>query len=493
MTQRVAYLWGPISSFAGPLAAALVKRGWQVHVATKSSLNVFSLSPLDLHSTAMSLLEQSLGGREKHRTFQDRLKLVDEAEVPKGTTYDAIIFCGLPPNFDEPRGPRAPWAAARLPAIAKSLRGIPLFIISSLWAGVQTDGVVPEEFEFERRKPLTQWEGVCQSYEHKLLEGIANCESPWYLIRMPMLCGAESTGETLNFTGPYNLIKSMVQLKETPPSQLNAAIKSVKVNYNPESTMWYLPVDYAISTFCQYLEDENRPRICNLVSTQSTLNVEWMNFLANAVGFDEAVVSDSDRLNLPGTLRKMLLDDVQVKTRNFFEVSGRYQLNPVRIDKDYFTRLLAFGKDKRWGQPAAQDKRALTYSQRLAQYYFEEFIPSKFDESLLKKATTGGTSIGFMLKGADRLGWVLKASNGTAIVERLEPTSDRPSICFRFTGSTMTQLIQSRLSLHRALLLKEVEVEGPLLQALKVSNMIEKFLRQNPMDSTEFAARSQDA
>jgi hypothetical protein len=57
----------------------------------------------------------------------------------------------------------------------------------------------------------------------------------------------------------------------------------------------------------------------------------------------------------------------------------------------------------------------------------------------------------------------------------------------------MTQLIQSRLSLHRALLLKEVEVEGPLLQALKVSNMIEKFLRQNPMDSTEFAARSQDA
>ena len=117
MTHKTAYLWGPVSSFTGPLAAWLVTKGWHVQVATKSALNLLSLSPLDLHSSALTLLEQAMGGRDRYRTFKDRLRLVDETEALKGTKYDAVIFCGLPPNFDEPRAPRAPWAAARLPAI----------------------------------------------------------------------------------------------------------------------------------------------------------------------------------------------------------------------------------------------------------------------------------------------------------------------------------------------------------------------------------------
>jgi hypothetical protein len=132
----------------------------------------------------------------------------------------------------------------------------------------------------------------------------------------------------------------------------------------------------------------------------------------------------------------------------------------------------------------------LGFSERLAQYYFEEFVPTHFDEALLKKATTGGTTIGFVLKGPDRLGWILKAPGGTvdAVVERLDPNGERPKICFRFTGTTMTQLIQSKLPLHRALLLREVEVEGPLFQALKVTQVIEQFLREHPMDAEHFAA-----
>ena len=116
MTQKLAYLWGPISSFSGPLAALLATKGWQVHVATKSSLNLFSLVPLDLRSSAMDLLEQSMGGHEQFKPFQERIKLLDEADLNRSTKYDAVIFCGLPPNFDEPRAPRAHWAATKLPS-----------------------------------------------------------------------------------------------------------------------------------------------------------------------------------------------------------------------------------------------------------------------------------------------------------------------------------------------------------------------------------------
>src|SRR5882672_10834390 len=114
MTQRTAYIWGPVSSFSGPLAAWLLQKDWQVHVAIKSSLDLFSLAPLDLRSSAQSLLERALGGHEKLKMFQDRLHFIEPQDAGRGTKYDAVIFCGLPPNFDEPRAPRAPWAAAEL-------------------------------------------------------------------------------------------------------------------------------------------------------------------------------------------------------------------------------------------------------------------------------------------------------------------------------------------------------------------------------------------
>src|SRR3990167_4628074 len=143
MMHKTAYLWGPVSSFSGPLAAWLLRKDWHVHIATKSPLNVFALTPLDLPSTAQVSLEKALGGHHELKTFQDRLRFLETALPDKSTTYDAAIFCGVPPNFDEPRASRAPWAAAELESIAKALKGVPFFIVSSLWAGVKSDGVVP--------------------------------------------------------------------------------------------------------------------------------------------------------------------------------------------------------------------------------------------------------------------------------------------------------------------------------------------------------------
>jgi hypothetical protein len=114
MAQKTAYIWGPISSFTGPLVAWLVKKGWHTHIACKSSLNLLSLSPLDLRSSVQTELDTSFGGHGKAKVFQDKIKIVEQGEFPKGTTYDAVIFSGMPPNFDESRAPRAPWSAAEL-------------------------------------------------------------------------------------------------------------------------------------------------------------------------------------------------------------------------------------------------------------------------------------------------------------------------------------------------------------------------------------------
>lgn len=498
MNHKTAYLWGPLSSFTAPLAAWLINKGWHVHVATKSTLNLLSLSALDLSSSARGYLEDALGGRDGFRTFQDRLKLIEPGEVSRDTKYDSLIFAGLPPNYDDARVPRAPWTADELPKVAKMLKGVPVFLVSSLWGAVQKDRVVPEELEFDRRKPLSNWERICQSYELRLLKGLGSVEANWYFVRIPMLSGATTQGEPFGFTGPSNLFRELDPQQETNSESGSGAkdkgseSHSVKLAYNPDSTMWFLPVDIAVYMFWRFLEDESRPRVCNFVSTQASLNREWLHHLAQSLGLDEIVQAEKDSLNLPAVMRRLLLDDVQIKTRNLFEVAGRYQLAPIKFDKEYFDKIVQAGRSKHWGQGKPPVSSSFQFSQRLAAYYFEQFIPSQFTENLLRKATKGGITIGFLLKDSGGQGWILKSPNGKAIVERYERGADKPKICFNFSGQTMTRLIQSKLPLHRALLLREVEVEGPLLDALRVTQVIDRFLREHPMNPQELSVFQED-
>ncbi len=484
MNHKTAYLWGPVSSFSGPLAVHLLEKGWNVHIAVKSSLNVFSMSPLDLKSSAQATLETAFGGRDKAKTFQERLKLIDPADAFKGTKYDAVIFTGLPPNFDEARAPRAPWAAQYLKTILKNLKGVPTFIVSSIWGGVQADGVVPEEFEFQRRKAQTHWESICQQYENKLLENLTESESEWYLVRIPLMLGNSESGAAINYSGPAQLLEAL-----TEASKLGDRVVNLK--YNADSTLWFLPSDVAVHMFWRFLEDESRPRICNLVSTQMTLNSEWLSHAARALGLVEVAPAETDTLNLPSTLRKLLEDNVQIKTRNLFEVAGRYHLTPVKCDKDYFEKVLKSANTKNWGHAGeADDKHTVTFAEKLAKYYFEEFIPKKLKEGGLEGLTAGGISIGFVVKGGspDPMGWILKNPDGTIVIERYDPAGERPRVSFHFSMATISKIIQSRLGLHRAMLLRDVEVEGPILPTLKVAGILDKFLKEHPVEQERIEA-----
>lgn len=488
MTHKAAYLWGPISSFSGPLTAWLLQKGWHVHIATKSTLNVFTLAPLDLRSSAQSLIERALGGHDQMRTFQDRLRFLEIGEVAKGTTYDAVIFCGLPPNFDEPRTPRAPWAAGELAAISKMLKGVPTFIISSLWAGVQPDGVIPEELEFERRKPKSHWEGICQQYESKLLKALSALEAPWHLIRLPIISGANEDGRSLNFSGLFSLLRELSKAATQQEKNANNQDDGVlRFKYNPDSTMWFLPVDNAVSLFWRLLEDNVRPRICNLVSTQTTLNREWLGYLARALGFKNVAVGETNNHLLPGILRRLLIDNVQVKTRNLFEVAGRYQQVPMRLDEAYFTRLIEFGKSENWGKQVVV-KSAIQSTEEilnLARTYFEEFLPQTLSKKDLEEATASGTSIMFILDEQKPLAWILVNNNGEARVERQEAKLHKSAVSFKFSWGVMGRLLKGEQSLHRAIFLREVKAEGKFLEVLRVSNVLARFFKEHSFTGVE--------
>jgi hypothetical protein len=219
-----------------------------------------------------------------------------------------------------------------------------------------------------------------------------------------------------------------------------------------------------------------------------TLNREWLAHLAQSLNCPEIQCAEQDGLNLPSTLRKLLLDDVQVKTRNLFEVAGRYQILPVRLDKDYFDKLIKAAKSHNWGEHVAvvEEPSSLDYSEQLAHYYFEKFVPERIEQGALKEAKINGTSIGFHLRAGSIHGWLLRSkANGEPEVVPFDPSLDKPDICFHFSGMTLSRLIQKKLLLHRAVLMRDVEAQGNLFQLWRITSTIEKFLRDNPIASKD--------
>jgi hypothetical protein len=347
---------------------------------------------------------------------------------------------------------------------------------------------VPEEFEYPRRKPGSNWEGICQQYESKLFKELSKFEAPWHLVRLPMMCGSTDDGQSLSFTGPYGLLKALAD-KATELTNVDYDEKKIRLSYNPNSTLWYMPVDTAVYTFWRFLEDANRPRILNLIPTNSKLNREWLQFLSKALSIKSVTASPDDTVDVPPVLRKLLSDDVQVKNRNLFEVAGRYHIPPVPVDEEYFTKVLEYAKDHNWGKDIIREAEPpVIYSDRLANFYFGEFLPAYLNtDSYLDKALKKENSIGFIIHEAADVGWVIKTENGQSVVASYEPANDPPKVTFRMSGDTLLKLIQSRIPLYRAMLARSIEVQGPLLTTLKIANLVERHLKDHPVDAAQIA------
>ncbi len=473
MSTKTAYVWGPISNFAANLAFSMLENGWTVHLACKSALQI-SMSPLDLPSSAQSCIEKAAGGAEKLKLYSEKLSYLDADEPQKGTTYDIIVFMGLPSNFDEARVSRSPWAADELATITGKLKGVPVIIVSSLWGGLQEDGVVPEEIEFDRRKPHSHFEGVCQQYESRVLKSISSKDGKWHLVRLPIILGSSVDGRSVNFSGLYKMLQELFLAKAQQVD--GKALKSLELSYNPDATFWMLPCDLAANLMVKLLEDNSRPVICNFVSTQSTLNQEWMQDLARALELDSIHSSDKDTLNIPSTLRSMLTDNMQVKTRNLFEVLGRYHHAPMVINSDYFARIINYAQQNNWGQMKAATPE-IPFSIEKAREYFEEFLPNNLDQKMAKALGSFKGGLAFQIVDQEAARWILSSRDGKINARIFNPDNDKPKAVFLINSSAFTKLVSGKLMFEQALLTRSLQANGNPIDCLKACDFFRRFLR----------------
>lgn len=489
MTAKTAYVWGPVSNLSSALMAVLLENGWHLHLASKSALQL-SLSPLDLPSSAQHQIEKAIG-KEKFKLYQDKLHFLDGDEPQSKTNYDVFLFMGLPLNFDEPRVSRSPWAAEQFAQLSSKLKNVPAIIISSLWGGIQEDGIVPEEIEFDRRKALTHFEGVCQQYESRILKSIGSKDGKWHLLRLPLILGNSSDGRSQNFTGPYRLLKELYLAKSVLAAENSKKKPSLELSHNPDATLWMLPNDTAAGLLLKLIEDQNRPTICNLVSTQAKLNQEWLQDLSSALGFKQIKAAEKDNLNLPGTIRSMLCDNIQVKSRNLFELMGRHQQSPIMISADYFKKVIDFAAAANWGE-LRKVETELPFSAEAAKAYFEGFLPSALDKKSLKALSSFNGGLAFEIKDQADCRWLLEAAEDSARVTAFDPDLHKPQAKFLIGPAAFAKICSGKMLFEQALLTRNLQTTGGPLQSLKACDFFRRFLRKHHFDFAATEAESAD-
>lgn len=474
MSNKTAYVWGPISNFSASLIASLLENNWRVHLASKSVLQI-SLSPLDLASSAQHSIAKAAGGAEKLKRYRDQLVFLDGDDPQRATAYDIALFMGLPSNYDEPRVSRAPWAGEQLSTISGKFKDVSIIVVSSLWGGIQSDGTVPEEIEFERRKPRTHFEGVCQQYEAKILKSIGKQDNKWHLVRLPLILGSSIDGRTVNFSGLYKLLQELTVAK----IQLgDSSQKNIELTYNPDANMWMLPADMAAGLMVKLIEDSTRPTICNLLSTQSTLNQEWMQELARSLEIDAIQVSDKDNLILPNTLRAILNDNIHIKTRNLFEVMGKYQQAPMTLPSEYFSKVLSYAAENNWGQSRLATPEP-PFSTDKAREYFEHFLPEHLDKRMLKTLATFDGGLAFQVAEQEDCKWLLLNQDGKASVSPFNPETHKPQVSFTVAAPSFSKLCSGKMMFEQALLTRVLQVNGGPIQSLKACDFLRRFLRRH--------------
>lgn len=469
MHIKTAYVWGPISNFSSFFINRLLEEGWQVHVACKAALQL-DFSTLDLASAARYKIEEANDITGKLSSSQERLVFLESDEPRPGTRYDAVLFMGLPANFDDARVPRAASTAAELPRIAKELDGDTLvFIFSSLWGGIRNDGVVPEELEFKRRNPESRFEKFCQEYEYGVLKAINKTNLKWHLVRLPMMLGGIADGRTVTFTGLYKLLQELHRAQASGDPVL-------KLNYNPGASFWMLPCDCAAQVVFRMISDSACPVISNVISTQSTINKKWVQNLAKALRFLSIENAENDALALPATLREMLKQSIQVKSHDLFV---RYQQRAPAFTSDYFVRILQFAVAHNWGKVPVRPKES-SFSAEKARNYFESFLPEKIDRKLAESLAEFDGGMAFQIVGQQDCRWLLIAENGKAIVQRLGSSVHSPQVTFVINPESFGQLVAARINPAKMLKSRALQLSGDFLHCANAFGFFYGFLSKHP-------------
>lgn len=170
---------------------------------------------------------------------------------------------------------------------------------------------------------------------------------------------------------------------------------------------------------------------------------------------------------------------MQVKTRNLYDVLGKYHHAPMVLPPDYFSKQLEFAEKNNWGQNKPQPARA-PFSQEKAREYFEEFLPANLDKKMLKALAGFSGGLSFKIAEQDDCSWLLSSENGEARVVPFDQESGKAQVNFVLNAASFGQLCSGKLMFEQALLTKALQVSsGNPIQSLLACDFLRRFLRHH--------------
>ena len=305
--------------------------------------------------------------------------------------------------------------------------------------------------------------------------------------RPTVILGDSQTGYTNSYTGFYRVLEMASRVADIEASASRGARPSARkaltfrLPFRGDEAFNLVTVDWVAEAIGSLCEGGADGRTYHLTAHRSIRLRDVVDVAADELGVAEAKYEDDASPQSPW--------DAQ-----FAEAAREYwpylagmpdfrscnlkaalpNLRPAAIDADLIRRLIRFAVSQKWGRPERRPSRRVDVD---CANYIEKVFPSQAARSGLAREMGLDVMVGIEISGGK---WLLCWKRGELVRIRRGSNAAAP-VVFRTDTATFWELVQNRITPHRAFFEQKVAIDGDIEMGLKLATLFGRFLEEQPL------------
>jgi len=305
-----------------------------------------------------------------------------------------------------------------------------------------------------------------------------------FVLRPSIVVGDSQRGRIINFDGLYNLLRFFDNVGGTIGS------REFRVIANPEATKNFVPVDYVAEVVWHILE-HGKPGTYHITNPLPLKLAELRRIftdLFDIPGAKFAGANDFEKKQ-PSRLERMYQETASyyepyLRAEPVFDRTNTdYVLNGARLeipelDTAFFSRLLGYARDVKWGRKYSKPSCRPKDSNHVVERYFDSFLADKMHKQLLPDLRNLSATCRICVEDIPDRSWALKIEKG-----RLEKISANSMNCqceFLVDRETFGRVVSGQLAPQKAFFKRKIDIQGDMETGLKLATVLAEFFRKWP-------------
>ncbi|MCA9255110.1 MAG: SDR family oxidoreductase [Phycisphaerales bacterium] len=378
---------------------------------------------------------------------------------------------------------------------AARIAGVQRFVfVSTAYVGGLTSGCLPEAPAPACALDANDYERSKFEAEERVL-GWTAPDRQVRIVRPSILIGDEENGRATSFGGIYTLARAVELLARAAEQDASIDRRAIPLRIvgSPKAFVNVAPVCWASRHLTRIaLTDAPMGGVINLVNPSPPTSDDvrrWLEEVFDVGGgrftretwpWTDASAWEDAFYAAGEQVRAYLGRDVTFETTYLASIGESHPL----VDATQFERAVRFARDARWGRSSSRAESA-EHSHFDPARYFEEFVPSRLPQSSVASIRSFSAIVRYVIEGLRNGEWVCRYNAGRLIETHRGPNTLSEDFGFRIQRDAFEHLVTGRKSLQSAYFQAEAEIFGNTLMALKMTPIIDTFIREHPLPAPQ--------